>query len=397
VTEATSERLEAARSMGAGAAARHAMNKVKILFLAANPNDTEPLKLDIGIREIGDKIQASKYRDSLEVISEWAVSPDDLQQSLLKHKPHIVHFTGHGSPTAEIILQDQNGWSQPVSKEALAQLFHKLKDNVRIVVLNACSTRPQAEAIAQTIDCTIGMNQPIGGAAAIVFARSFYRAIGFGRSVQEAFDLARVALLLEGIPEDNTPEMHVRSGVDPSKMVLITPTDRPDDTNATAAGLAPDFVPFKQLTQQVKTATSLVELVWSIGKAVVPAGYAEHQAEQACSHYVERYEHRYAQVKVLGMAEPVPLASIYTEVRTVTPTLLRGYRTQEELQELFLQEGRDSAGFAFHRNTPKPGLEVANDEKHRFLNVLGAPGAGKSTFLRHIGLMALMSFESQNR
>ena len=44
------------------------------------------------------------------------------------------------------------------------------------------------------------------------------------------------------------------------------------------------------------------------------------------------------------------------------------------------------------RDQPRPGLEVANDEKYRFLNLLGAPGAGKSTFLRYIGWMALQRY-----
>ena len=74
-------------------------------------------------------------------------------------------------------------------------------------MLNACYSRPQAEALAQTIDCTVGMNRAIGDEAAIVFAASFYRAIGFGRSVKEAFELGKAALLLEGIPEDETPEL----------------------------------------------------------------------------------------------------------------------------------------------------------------------------------------------
>jgi hypothetical protein len=96
-------------------------------------------------------------------------------------------------------------------------------------LLNACWTRPQAEAIAQTIDCVIGMNRPIGDAAAIIFAASFYRAVGFGRTVQEAFDLAKVALLLEGIPEDQTPAMSVRDGVDAAAMVLVAPPASSDE------------------------------------------------------------------------------------------------------------------------------------------------------------------------
>jgi hypothetical protein len=67
------------------------------------------------------------------------------------------------------------------------------------------------------------MNRPIGDAAAIVFAASFYRAVGFGRSVQEAFELGKAALLLEGIPEDQTPELLTRLGVDVAELRLIAP------------------------------------------------------------------------------------------------------------------------------------------------------------------------------
>jgi hypothetical protein len=223
------------------------MNKVKVLFLAANPAGTQPLKLDEEIRQITAKVRAAEYRDSLELISRWAVRPDDLLQALLEERPHVVHFSGHGRPTSEpiprgsqgsssrdfvlespppaseLILLDDRGNPKPVSKEALVHLFRILKDNVRVVVLNACYSQPQAEALAQTIDCTVGMNRPIGDEAAIVFAASFYRALGFGRTVKEAFELGQAALLLEGIPEEKTPELLTRQGVDAAGLVLIAP------------------------------------------------------------------------------------------------------------------------------------------------------------------------------
>jgi hypothetical protein len=221
------------------------MNKVKVLFLAANPRGTQPLQLDEEIRQITAKVRAAEYRDSLELISRWAVRPDDLLQALLEVKPHIVHFSGHGSPDSELIprgsqgspsrdfvlesappdseliLLDDRGNPKPVSEEALVHLFRTLKDNVRVVVLNACYSRPQATALAKTIDCTIGMSRPIGDEAAIVFAASFYRAVGFGRSVRDAFDLGGAALLLEGIPEHNSPQLHVRDGVDAAALILV--------------------------------------------------------------------------------------------------------------------------------------------------------------------------------
>ena len=141
------------------------MDKIKILFVSANPAGTQQLKLDEEAREIEAKIRAAEHRDSVELITKWAVRPDDLLQSLNQHRPHIVHFSGHGSPTEEIVLLDKLGEPKPVSKEALVSLFRTLKDNIRVVVLNACFSKPQAEAITGEIDCAIGMMPEIGDSA----------------------------------------------------------------------------------------------------------------------------------------------------------------------------------------------------------------------------------------
>ncbi len=197
------------------------MNKITSVFIAANPAKTTQLRLDEEIRAITEKIRASEHRDMINLISLWAVRPDDLLQALNQHHPHIVHFSGHGSVTGEIILVDNLGTPKPVTAQALKTLFTTLKDNIRIVILNACYSRIQADAIVSVIDCAIGMDDAIGDKAANVFAASFYRAIGFGRSVQEAFDQGVAALLLEGIPAENTPKLVTRTGIDPASMFLI--------------------------------------------------------------------------------------------------------------------------------------------------------------------------------
>jgi hypothetical protein len=199
--------------------------KIKALFLASNPKGTTPLELDREIREITEKIRAAEYRDSIDLISAWAVRPDDLLQLLNQHKPQIVHFSGHGSESGEIILVDSRGEKKPVNPAAIKALFQTLKGNIRVVILNACYSKIQAEAITQVIDCAIGMNDAIGDEAAIAFAASFYRAIGFGLSIKQAFDQGIVVLLLEGIPEESKPELLVKEGVDPEKIVLIAPED----------------------------------------------------------------------------------------------------------------------------------------------------------------------------
>ena len=199
------------------------MDKIKILFVSANPAGTQQLKLDEEAREIETKIRAAEHRDSLELITKWAVRPDDLLQSLNQHRPHIAHFSGHGSPTEEIVLLDKLGKPKPVSKEALVHLFRALKDNIRVVVLNACFSEPQAEAITGEIDCAIGMMREIGDDAAITFAASFYRAIGFGRSIKEAFDQGIAALHLDGSLEGKTPVLLSGKNTAPDKVFLTNP------------------------------------------------------------------------------------------------------------------------------------------------------------------------------
>jgi hypothetical protein len=199
------------------------MDNVKVLFLAANPAGTPLPKLDEGIRQLSAKFGTSEHRDPPELVSRWAVRPDDLMQALLEVRPHVVHFSGHGSKPQELILLDDRGNPKPVSREALLHLFRTLKDNVRVVVLNACSSPLQAKAVAEAVDCTVSISQPIGEAAALVFAASFYRAVGFGRSVKEAFELGKAALLLGGFREDKTPRLRTRPGVDAARVLLLAP------------------------------------------------------------------------------------------------------------------------------------------------------------------------------
>ena len=195
-------------------------DKIKVLFLAANPKDTGALRLGEEVREIDKKIEVGSARDAFELVQRHALRTTDLQQVLLKHRPHIVHFSGHGSEAEEIVLEDNSGKSQPVSRQALASLFKILRDNVRIVVLNACYSKAQAEAIGEVIDFTVGANKEVGDRAAITFAAAFYRALAFGRSVGEAFELARLELDLVRIPGSDTPELFVREGVDATEPFL---------------------------------------------------------------------------------------------------------------------------------------------------------------------------------
>src|SRR5262249_25825789 len=82
-----------------------------ILFLAANPADTDRVRLDMEMREIDAKLQSAEFRQQFELRSHWAVSTDDLQSALLRHRPCVVHFSGHGTSFGEIIVEGSMGQS----------------------------------------------------------------------------------------------------------------------------------------------------------------------------------------------------------------------------------------------------------------------------------------------
>lgn len=105
---------------------------------------------------------------------------------------------------------------------------------------DTCYSRNQAEAVVQHIPAAIGMKTTIGDDAARVFAAAFYSAISFGLSVTKAFDQAKAALMLECIPEQDTPELFIASGVKAEELVLVkppaesqvNPQSRPMEANA---------------------------------------------------------------------------------------------------------------------------------------------------------------------
>jgi hypothetical protein len=195
---------------------------ITILFLAANPRETPWVRLDAQSRAIDQALRDSAYRGRFRLEKHFAVRVSDLAPLLLRYKPTIVHFTGHGSRASKIALEDEAGGIHAVSPQALSRLFSVLKDDIRCVVLMACYSEGQAQAIAEHIDCVVGTSDVISESAAIRFAASFYLGLGYGRDVKTAFDLGCVELELENIPEEHIPKL-VATKADPSRVVLVSP------------------------------------------------------------------------------------------------------------------------------------------------------------------------------
>jgi len=176
-----------------------------ILFLAANPLDTDPLRLGEELRDIKASLRQATHRDRFVTQDEWAVRIDDLRRALLRYKdaPLILHFAGHGDSSA-IVLEGKDGQPKPVEGSALSR-FLKLFPNIRCVILNACYSETVAEALAEVVPCVVGMEAEVTDAYAVSFAVAFYDAIGEGLDYVEAFAVAESSLDMEGGLEEVRP------------------------------------------------------------------------------------------------------------------------------------------------------------------------------------------------
>jgi hypothetical protein len=190
------------------------MDKIRVLFLAANPIDKNALRLGQGVRSVSAAIESGTAREAFQVECHLALRPTDLQRLLLKYEPHIVHFSGYGNEDGEIVFEDDQGKSTPIDKRALANVLRLHNRTIRLVFLNAGFSKSQAEAISGVVDYTLGIDKGFGDAAAITFAAAFYGALAFKRSVGFAFESAKLELGLVNIPGADAPRLFVREGVE---------------------------------------------------------------------------------------------------------------------------------------------------------------------------------------
>jgi len=195
---------------------------IKILFLGANPSNFTQLNLPKERSEIDRRIQAGSHRDRFELRDAWAVTAADLSQTLLRYKPGILHFSGHGLAHGELLLNDESGQAAPVPAAALSHLFRLFAaKGLRCVVLNACYSAVQAEVMAQHIDCVIGISGEIEDRAAQAFTSGFYAGLAQGESVQSAFDFGCLQIQLMNFPNSDQPQLLGRAGVNLDALRLV--------------------------------------------------------------------------------------------------------------------------------------------------------------------------------
>jgi hypothetical protein len=204
---------------------------VRVLFFGANPASTSRLRLDQEVKAIEQALRASRLADRFELEQSWAVGDRDLQDGLLRYRPDIVHLSGHGSEEGRVVLEPEPGvrdlgasGGPPGAEDpriaALGRLFAATGGGIRCMVLNACHSLASAEAIAEHVGCVVGMSEAVSDSAATRFSWAFYNALGYGRSVKEAFELASAQIAMGGWSQSSGVPRLIAPKVDPGAVIF---------------------------------------------------------------------------------------------------------------------------------------------------------------------------------
>ena len=327
---------------------------MKILFLASNPvNVPSRLRSEVEYRDIEHEISKGTHRGDLELVFVPAARADDLLNALLYHRPDIVHFSGHCNTSGAILLEDDDGYCKPVSREAIYGLFRALKDNIRVVVLNACYAKDQAEALSEIIDITIGVSDTIEDSAAIMFSSRFYKILSFGRSVEEAFNAAMARLQMEDIDAAHRPELLAREGVSAAETRILKPDRR--------------LEPSRRIRKKIFL--TLIPLIAAFGLWLLLPVFARYYNEKG-------FDAQYGEPPDLSRAREyyqlaLRLNPSYAQAHYNLATVYEDFQPEKAMEEYLLAIRHDSHIYPAYNNLARLYLRRGKDNDYESaLNIL---------------------------
>jgi hypothetical protein len=129
----------------------------------------------------------------------------------------------------------------------------------------------------------------------------------------------------------------------------------------------------------------LIDTAKKVGGGFAQAVGDRTKVAHALKRYADKYAARYGTIRVLGMRQDVFLESVYTKVSFLDESGIHRFTSLQDLEQNY--RSSQKRRLQVRETSNLDGFTVAND--NQYLMVLGGPGAGKSTFLRRLGLEAL--------
>ena len=118
----------------------------------------------------------------------------------------VVHFDGHGyEDRLALAAETEDCLADPLPADELAEMLRSAARTPKLVVLSACASAGTAERLAEVVPAVIGMRERVTMELTTRFVSALYAALGGGRTIRNAFRLARDAVKAVPNQSPNTP------------------------------------------------------------------------------------------------------------------------------------------------------------------------------------------------
>jgi len=153
--------------------------------ISSNYNDEVKKELE----EIRGKID-STIQQRILFVDKYPVKTSEFIDVLVEVSPNILHFSG-----AVLLATPSENFDHTLSDSFyLTQSLEKVSKKVDCIILSSCFSPALAKALAHHVSCVIGTSPEVPPETTIEFDHLFYKYLGRGRSLGEAYDLACISL-----------------------------------------------------------------------------------------------------------------------------------------------------------------------------------------------------------
>ncbi|MEU8312672.1 hypothetical protein [Micromonospora sp. NPDC048887] len=195
--------------------------KLRILMLGASSEGD--LRVTREHTRIRRAVEAALHCDQVEIDVRLSATTQDLQDGIAKFRPHIVHFSGHGSERLISFEEDVDHFhvGVVVTASAFASACRATDSPPTLIVFNACKSAGTADALVERFaPLAIGMTDSIEDGDALNYAAALYSSVANGHSVNSAHLAGRASIELSG-GEHELPYLAAARGVDPTTVILV--------------------------------------------------------------------------------------------------------------------------------------------------------------------------------
>ena len=179
------------------------MNKPVVFLAFANESPTNEAylrNLRVELQQLTASFKLAEQRGLCElvVLTNATLSQlfDTFQDQRYRHRIALFHFGGHAH-SYELLLEEETGTTKAISAIPFIQFLGKQK-GLKLVFLNGCFSENQAKALIDGgIPAVIGTHHSIEDKQATLLATQFYKAIGEGVGIFDAWQDAVLQTLSE--------------------------------------------------------------------------------------------------------------------------------------------------------------------------------------------------------